>query len=521
MSSSDDLFRLIKSLNKQEKRYFKLRTAVYNKPAGHQAHKLFDALDKLHVYDERAFLRNHPNAPFVKHFAPAKYELTTMLLNSLAAFHAKASVEAELREQLSYIEILYRKGLYGHCGKIVAKTLKKAEAYEKRVYVIEILSWERKLHLRNAGDILEDRLSAYFERIKQTLETHLNATLYLDVLDTVQTARRRYGRLSSSEERTELLSKIERLVTDIDTPADSFTAQTSRLQAHGTLAAMKGEVAGALECYSSALEVWESNQLHIRDNPDNYKRYLMNFLICCISLRRFDQFENAISKIKALRKTPEDDDPEMISIVYHAELYYCLNAGLLSEGFAVAQKIDKGLGNFGEIIRPHRFVVLCYNCSVVYFLNGHFTGALGFINRILNRTDAEPRRDIQTFTRVFQLIIHFELNNIDILENLIRSTYRYLKKHGKVSEFETITLHGIKRLAGCADADERLRAYKDIRENLERFMRQNTSNLHIGLIEAFFWAESKIRDGSIAAAYAEKVNPDSPLDVKRLFPDPQ
>jgi hypothetical protein len=53
MKSSDDLFQLVKSLSKSEKRYFKLH-AVKEPDAGAKDNylPLFDGLDKMDVYEQ-------------------------------------------------------------------------------------------------------------------------------------------------------------------------------------------------------------------------------------------------------------------------------------------------------------------------------------------------------------------------------------------------------------------------------------------------------------------------------------
>ena len=46
MNTSNELFRLIATMSKQEKRYFKLYTSFYSKEQGNSYMRLFDLIDK-------------------------------------------------------------------------------------------------------------------------------------------------------------------------------------------------------------------------------------------------------------------------------------------------------------------------------------------------------------------------------------------------------------------------------------------------------------------------------------------
>ena len=58
--SSDILFQLIHSLEKSEKRHFKLYIKRSSAKEDLKIIQLFDALDKLHDYDEKLLLRRLP-----------------------------------------------------------------------------------------------------------------------------------------------------------------------------------------------------------------------------------------------------------------------------------------------------------------------------------------------------------------------------------------------------------------------------------------------------------------------------
>ena len=80
--SSDILFQLIHSLEKSEKRHFKLYIKRSSAKEDLKIIQLFDALDKLHDYDEKLLLRRLPTIEKPQ-LANLKTHLYKQILSSL------------------------------------------------------------------------------------------------------------------------------------------------------------------------------------------------------------------------------------------------------------------------------------------------------------------------------------------------------------------------------------------------------------------------------------------------------
>ena len=109
--STDALFQLIKSLEKSEKRNFKL---YINRNSGSEELKsvqLFDALDKMEEYDEVQLLSRNKGIR-KQQLSNAKAHLYREILSSLRLIRQEDNIDIQLHEQLDYARILYNKGLY-------------------------------------------------------------------------------------------------------------------------------------------------------------------------------------------------------------------------------------------------------------------------------------------------------------------------------------------------------------------------------------------------------------------------
>ena len=115
MKASDDLFNLVRSLNKNEKRYFRLLSGLH---AGEKKFLLlFDAVDSQKEYDEETIKKKFRKEKFIRQLTFTKNYLYKSILKSLESYHSSA--DSEIKNLLHRVEILFEKGLYAQCGKLL------------------------------------------------------------------------------------------------------------------------------------------------------------------------------------------------------------------------------------------------------------------------------------------------------------------------------------------------------------------------------------------------------------------
>ncbi len=114
--SADILFQLIRSLEKSEKRHFKL---YIKRSSGNEDLKivqLFDAIDKMQDYDEKILLKR---LPFTKsQLSNLKTHLYKQLLASLRLLKTTENTDLQLSEHMDNARLLYNKGLKHQSLKI-------------------------------------------------------------------------------------------------------------------------------------------------------------------------------------------------------------------------------------------------------------------------------------------------------------------------------------------------------------------------------------------------------------------
>ncbi|MGB0932166.1 MAG: hypothetical protein ACPGVB_15390, partial [Chitinophagales bacterium] len=178
MAVSTQLFDLIKSLNKPEKRYFKLHSSKY-KGEENQYRRVFDAIDSQDDYDEDALKEKFKKEKFVKQFHVMKNYLYNLVLDSLWAFHAGKNTNQQIGELIDKSEVLNEKGLFHQSLKLLQKAAKYAEKKESFEHCLLIYKRLKLLYIRKIDvDNFEKRLDEYIQKEQWALRQLNNLMHY-------------------------------------------------------------------------------------------------------------------------------------------------------------------------------------------------------------------------------------------------------------------------------------------------------------------------------------------------------
>src|SRR5690349_8908143 len=142
--STDPLFQLIKSLEKSEKRNFKLYVKRHSGGEDLKIVQLFDALDKMDEYDEELVLRKN-KAIRKQQLSNMKAHLYRQILSSMRLIKNENNIDIQLHEQMDYARILYNKGLYLQSLKVLDRMKDLARQNNQFTYLQQVIFFEKKI----------------------------------------------------------------------------------------------------------------------------------------------------------------------------------------------------------------------------------------------------------------------------------------------------------------------------------------------------------------------------------------
>lgn len=135
MRKQDYLLHYIKSLNANERRYFKLNNKLQKGGKSYDA--LFDEMMNMDAYDAPALAKKLKKSE--SQLSSEKEYLEKVLLRTMRNFHEDSSIRLELMNRLEEVELLYNKHQFAAAMNKVEKVIKSAvdnELYELGIMAI-------------------------------------------------------------------------------------------------------------------------------------------------------------------------------------------------------------------------------------------------------------------------------------------------------------------------------------------------------------------------------------------------
>src|SRR6202034_1440151 len=169
--SSDALFQLIKSLEKSEKRNFKLYITRNSGSGDLKSIQLFDAMDRMDEYDEGQLLSKNKDIRKAQ-LSNAKAHLYREILSSLRLIRVEDNIDIQLHEQLDYARILYNKGLYLQSLRTLDRIKENAKAHNQSTFLLQVLFFEKtieSLHITRSMQDRADQLATELDAVNEQL----------------------------------------------------------------------------------------------------------------------------------------------------------------------------------------------------------------------------------------------------------------------------------------------------------------------------------------------------------------
>jgi len=491
---SDALFQLVKSMQKAEKRHFKIYIKRSSDKEDLKVVQLFDALDAMEEYDERVVYRRIEDLSKSK-LANLKTHLYKQLLASLRLLKAKESVDLQLSEQLDNARILYNKGLKLQSLKVLERAKELARQNQKFNTLVQLISLEKKieiLHITRSPTEQTERLaeeslavSGHIERV--TKLSNLALLLYRWYV--------LYGHTRNEEEEDRINAYFRKnLPADLDR-VNGFYERLYLYQSYCWLAFIRQDFLLNYRYARKWLDLYEEDPRMVGIETGHYIKGLNSLLNAHFALRDFRGFERTLGDFERFAATEEAQRHDNFRV--HASIYMNsaringhLMRGTFSEGVKLVPEVERSLAEWKLFVDPHRIMLFNYKFASMYFGNRDFGRAIDY-TRVIIDEGGEMRVDLQCYARLVHLLSHYELGNYEILDSLSKSAMRFFSRMKKLTDVERATFDFVQHSFGHPPREirERLQKLYDRISHLEKSRFETRSFAYLDIIS---WAESKL-----------------------------
>lgn len=504
--SADALFQLIHSLQKAEKRNFKLYIKRNSGNDDLKIVQLFDALDKMNEYDEVVLLKKTRGVK-KQQLSNIKAHLYRVLLASLRLLESTQNIDIQLHEQLDYARILYNKGLYLQSLKILDKIKETAKAHNQVSLLVQVIFLEKKieaLHITRSMQDRADQLTHEADVVNRRLMmitqlSNLSLQLYSWYIKS--------GHTRTEKEEAALTNYLQEHLPPDTSKLTGFYERLYLYQSYCWYAFIRQDFLLYYRNTQKWVDLFTAEPFMVEVETVHYIKGVHNLLNAHFDLQNYQKFDEALIQfekfaVSDLIKNNDNNQIQVFVYLYTAKLNKHFMDGTFKEGLKLVPEIEEKLEEYSLYMDRHRVLIFYYKIASLYFGSGNYDKAIDYLNNIIN-WKVDLRNDLQCYARLLHLIAHYELGNFEILEYLVKSVYRFMAKMENLSLVEEEILKFLRKSLKLTKA--RIKAeFEQLLHKLKTLERNRFETRAFIYLDVISWLESKLRNLPVQDIIREK-----------------
>lgn len=503
---TDTLFQLIHSLEKSEKRHFKLYIKRSSAKEDLKIIQLFDALDKLKEYDEKLLLKKLPSIqkPQLNNL---KTHLYKQLLASLRLLKTTENIDLQLTEQLDYARLLYNKGLKLQSLKILERAKEIARANQKFNFLAQVISLEKKietLHITRSSLEKTEQLS--IEALE--IAGHIDRVTRLSNLALL--LYRWYVKNGHARNEADEKDIREFFHSNIPFDPNAITGFYEKLylyQSYCWYAFIRQDFLMYYRYSQKWIDLFNAEPFMKEVETGHYIKGMHNLLNAHFDLRNFKRFEITLRQFEEFEKTStaqmHDNFRTHTSIyINSARLNQHLMSGTFKEGLKIVPEIVQKLEAYSLFVDSHRILVFNYKIASLYFGSGDYSTSIDYLQKVMSGS-MDLRIDLQCYARLLHLMAHYEMGNYELMESLTKSVYRFMAKMKNLTVVEEEMFRFLRNTFSYSP--------KEFKPELEKFLvkikhleRNRFETRAFAYLDVVSWVESKVYEKPLSTVIYEK-----------------
>ncbi len=508
----DNLFDLIKSLSKSEKRQFSLYAGRLGVNEQAKFMQLFAILDKQSQYNEAQILTHKEISK--KQLSNLKGHLYKQILISLRLNPIHQNIRLQIREQLDFATILYHKGLFSQSLKMLERAKTMALDHEEKNMAAEIIELEKVIEsqyitrsISNRAELLvaESATIGSLNEISSQL-SNLSLQLYSLFLQK--------GYVKSDAELKYVNEFFQSRIPDLQLDSLGFR---ERLWYYNAQLWYNFIIQDFLACYTYATrwtELFYRAPKMIDLNPVFYLRGIQYLLEALFFIGDVSRFKTALLRFEQTLDQPsfpKRDNVQSLAFLYRYghKINAHFMAGTFEEGLSLVEPVLAGIDHYREKIDEHHVLIFYYKIACLYFGCGQYKQCIHYLSLIIDNKSLGMREDLLCFSRILNLVAHYEAGIDYQIERLIRSTYKFLIKMEDLHQVQRAMISFIRSLTQVYPHEIK-NSFKGLHKTLSQYKDDPFERRSFLYLDILTWLQSNIEGKSIPEIIQQRVAQASP-----------
>lgn len=497
MKSKEALYRLIKSLEKEEYNYLKKELQRNKKESN------LLLLLKVH-WKAKNYIRKEiktiaANAGFSAHLQQTENHLYDKVIYLLRSYPKQQSIHQTFITLLQDIEFFYRKKLTNECRTALNKAQLFAQKYGLYEFELSLFYWDFYLRAYFVYDLDKpDHVPDFNNYLSNT--QHFEQ-LVQNILQERQVARDYHLNFKQLLGNEELVGYRHNVQSPYQQPRISFYYHLMQ----GGICFQLRDWSTAQQHYLKAKAILQNEQI-IEIHTDALPNLYITLLSVYIKQRDYQSFAIIQEEAKTFifEQLSPQQQARLLPFYYHKIHLYYLFRGQQEQLDKLQPIILDIYANLHQATNEHFISKLAYQIALHYFILQDYENTIEWINKAWAHKKSMAYA-IRYATHLLEIMVHFELNNHDLLTSLSDAFYRFTKKHNLLSDFERALIRFIKKyyfldINKPTPAKELIALHATLRE----VMAEKQGFVRVGsYINGYAWVYAKVNGLSFAKSLQE------------------
>ncbi len=502
----DSLFVLVKSLSKSEKRQFKLYVGRLGVNTDAKFLALFNLLDKVKKYDERAILESG----IVKkaQLSNLKAHLYKQILVSLRLNPVNQNIRVQIREQLDFATILYQKGLYKQSLKILDKAKATAIENEEKNIAYEIVELEKIIETQFITRSIPHRADELAIQAKELSALNVTTSKLSNLSLQLYGIMLKVGYVQSDADHQRVKEYFERHLPNYRLKDLGFREKLWLYKAHLWYSFLLQDFLSSYKYASKWVDLFYEQQEQISLNPVFFLKgnhYLLESLFYVKYSSQFRKTLERLESVVASKSFPKNDNIASLAFLYinANKLNLHFLEGTFHKGLYLVKIVEYGIEKHQGRIDAHHIMVLYYKIACLYFGNGDHKNCIIYLKKIINNKNLKMREDLMCFARVLNLFAHYEAGMDYHLEVQLKSTYKFLLKMNDLHDVQKEMIKFLRNL-GNIYPHELQGEFQKLHTQLKKYENDPYEKRAFLYLDIISWLESHLENKPVSQIIREK-----------------
>lgn len=506
IEQKDLLFTLVKSLSKSEKRQFKLYVGRLGGNTDANFISLFNLLDKVNEFNDALILKKTNIKK--QQISNTKAHLYKQILVSLRLNPVHQNVRSQIREQFDFAAILYNKGLYKQSLKILDKAKETALQSGENNLAYEIVEFEKVIEsqyitrsLSNRADELSEQAKALSLRNTRISKlSNLSLQLYSLLL--------KEGYVKDDIDSKKVKLYFEKRLPNYKLSDLGFRERLFLYKAYLWYSLIMQDFVLSYKYSQKWVDLFENKPIMKKHNSVFYLKgvnYLLESLYLIKHKTKFNKVLENLNFDIQNKNIALNENTNTLTFLYYSQnklnLYFL--EGRFHKGISYVIKLLEEIKQFETKIDAHHIMVFYYKIACMYFGAGKNEECIFYLEKIINNKELKMREDLLCFTRVLNLVAHYDAGLDYDIDKLIISTYKFLLKMNDLHEVQRKMILFLKNLSNIYPQDLH-KAFIKLHRELKVFENHPYEKRSFLYLDILSWLESKIQNVPVEVIIKQK-----------------